>query len=182
MDENKNIHSEGEPGGEERRPEDPTIFERAVGTAREQAAEAADSLRRGELLQDAAVDPDATDNDRLIAMLCYVSQILLPLIMPLIVLISESSKRRPFQRYHAVQSLALLLTFIGISIVGLIGSAILQIVPLVGTLFGLLLLCLTPIFGLMALIALLYYGLQAYNGKRFAIPGLTSFLRRQGWL
>jgi hypothetical protein len=34
----------------------------------------------------------------------------------------------------------------------------------------------------MAWFALVYYGYQAYQGKRFAIPGLTSFLRDQGWV
>ena len=29
---------------------------------------------------------------------------------------------------------------------------------------------------------MLYYGYQAYKGRRFAIPGLTSFLTDQGWL
>ena len=63
-----------------------------------------------------------------------------------------------------------------------IGTAIIQVVPLVGALVGLLVLCLSPILWFMAVIALLYYGYQAYQGKRFAIPGLTSILRDQGWL
>lgn len=36
---------------------DPTVFERAVDTAREGANAAADSLRRGEIMQDATIDP-----------------------------------------------------------------------------------------------------------------------------
>jgi uncharacterized membrane protein len=47
---------------------------------------------------------------------------------------------------------------------------------------GFLVLCLSPIAYFMAVIALLYYGYQAYQGKRFAIPGLTGFLRDQGWI
>ena len=31
-------------------------------------------------------------------------------------------------------------------------------------------------------LALAYYGYQAYQGKRFAIPGLTSFLQDQNWI
>ena len=161
---------------------DPTVFERAVDTAREQAGAAADSLRRGELMQDAALDPAATSDDRLIAFLSYASQVFIPLVMPGIVLISESSKRRPFQRYHAVQSLALSLTFIAIFILASISSVILQIIPLLGNLLGLAILCLLPIGYLMGIVAMIYYGFQAYKGKRFAIPGLTSFLHDQGWL
>jgi len=88
--------------------EEQTIFEKAASTA----GAAASSFRRGELMDDAAVDPEANSDDRLIALLAYVSQIFIPLIMPLIILISESSKKRPFQRYHAIQSLALSLAFI----------------------------------------------------------------------
>ena len=35
---------------------------------------------------------------------------------------------------------------------------------------------------IMVWMALGFYGIQAYQGKRFAIPGLTSFLTDQGWL
>lgn len=155
---------------------------RAAGMAREQASAAASALRRGEFMQEAAVDGDADRDDRLIAMLAYVTQVFIPLIMPVIILLSESSKKRPFQRYHAVQSLALTLLFFAIAAAVGIGTAIIQVVPLVGFLMGLVVLCLSPIAFFMALIALFYYGYQAYQGKRFAIPGLTSILRDQGWL
>jgi uncharacterized membrane protein len=160
----------------------PTPVERAAGMAREQASEAADALRRGEFMQDAGVDPAANNDDKLIALLAYATQIVIPVVMPVIVLLSESSKKRPFQRYHAVQSLALMLLFVAIGVAVSIGTAVFQIVPLIGQLLGVLVLCLTPIAYLMAVVALLYYGYQAYQGKRFAIPGLTSFLRDQGWV
>jgi uncharacterized membrane protein len=163
-------------------PADSTPVERAAGIAKEQASEAAQAWRRGEFMQDAAVDPDANSDDRLIALLSYITQIVMPVILPIIVLLSESSKNRPFQRYHAVQSLALVLTLIGVSLGVIIGAAILQIIPVIGWLVGFLVLCLSPIAYLMGVIALLYYGYQAYQGKRFAIPGLTSFLHDQGWL
>ena len=161
---------------------DPTIFEKAVGTAREQAGAATDSLRRGELMHGAVIDPEATGDDRLIALLAYASQIFIPLIMPIIILISESGKKRPFQRYHAVQSLALSLVFMGLFAAGSIGAAIGSFIPIVGWAMGLALVCLMPIAYVMALVAMVYYGYQAYQGKRFAIPGLTSFLKDQGWI
>lgn len=159
-----------------------TPIEQMAESARATATEAADSLRRGEFLNNAITDPAANADDRLIALLSYVTQIVIPLVMPVIVLLSESSKLRPFQRYHAVQSLALTCLFIAVSIAVGVGTAILQVIPLVGMLIGLLVLCLSPIAYFMAVIALLYYGYQAYQGKRFAIPGLTAFLRDQGWI
>jgi uncharacterized membrane protein len=157
---------------------DPTIFEKAASTA----GAAAGSLRRGELMDAAAVDPEASSDDRLIALLSYGSQIFIPLIMPLIILISESSKKRPFQRYHAVQSLALSLAFMGVFAAAGMGAAIASFVPFIGWAVGFAAICLTPILYMMGVIAMIYYGYQAYQGKRFAIPGLTTFLKDQGWI
>lgn len=163
-------------------PTGPTPVERAAEVAREQANEAAGALRRGEFMQDVGVDPAANRDDKLIALLAYATQIVIPVVMPVIVLLSESSKKRPFQRYHAVQSLALMLSFIALAAAVGIGATLFQIVPVIGWLIGMVVLCLTPIAYLMGVVALLYYGYQAYQGKRFAIPGLTSFLRDQGWI
>lgn len=160
----------------------PTPMSRMAESAREQAGVAADALRRGEFMHDATIDAEASQDDKLIALLSYVTQIIIPLIMPIIVLLSESSKKRPFQRYHAIQSLALMLLFIAIAAAATIGTGIIQIIPVIGWLVGLLMICLMPIGWFMALIALLYYGYQAFQGKRFAIPGLTSMLRDQGWI
>ena len=160
----------------------PSPTERMASTAREQATVAAGALRRGEFMRDVAVDPDADSDDRLIALLCYVTQMVIPLVMPVLVLISESSKKRPFQRFHAVQSLALVSLFVVLSLLVTIGTAIVSIVPIVGWLIGLAVLCLSPIAVLMGYFAVGYYGFQAYQGKRFGIPGLTSFLKDQGWL
>jgi uncharacterized membrane protein len=164
-------------GGETRTP-----VERMADTAREQATQAADALRRGEFMHEAALDDTATPDDRLIALLSYATQILIPLVMPIIVLLSESSKNRPFQRYHAVQSLALAMVFGAVILALFMSSAIFWIVPIIGVLVGLLTACLIPIAWAMGVIAMLYYGFQAYQGKRFAIPGLTQFVRDQGWV
>ena len=93
-----------------------TPIEQMAETARATATEAADSFRRGEFLHNAITDAEANADDRLIALLSYVTQIVIPLVMPVIVLLSESSKLRPFQRYHAVQSLALTCLFIAVSV------------------------------------------------------------------
>ena len=159
-----------------------SLAERAVQRTRTQASEAAQSFRRGEIVQHSIVDPTATNDDRLIAMLSYITQLLVPLAMPIIILISESGKRRPFQRYHAVQSLALSLLIIGLVTAASISLGLLQIVPVVGAVLLIVSLCLSPIAMLIGLATIIYYGVQAYRGRRFAIPGLTSFLRDQGWL
>ena len=161
---------------------DRTPIEQAVDAARDQANEAADALRRGEFIRDALIDPDANSDDKLIAMLCYISQLIVPLMMPIIVLLSESGRRRPFQRYHALQSLALTLLFAVLGAVVLFGAAIVLFIPILGKLIAMAALCLTPIMVLMVWIAICYYGYQAFQGKRFVIPGLTGFLHDQGWL
>ncbi len=159
-----------------------TPVERMADTAREGASQAADAFRRGEFLHEAAVDATATPDDRLIALLSYASQVVIPLLLPIIVLISESSKQRPFQRYHAVQSLALAILFgVGMLVIG-VGSMILMVVPIIGWLVSIMLACLSPLAWLMGVVAMFYYGYEAYRGKRFAIPGLTNFLRDQGWI
>lgn len=129
------------------------------------------------LAEESEYDPDATQDDRLLAALAYGAQLVIPVLPPLILLISEASKNRPFQRYHAVQSLALGLVVWGLGI-GLATVATIAAASVIG------LLCLCFIVPAMILLWLLplYYALLAYGGKRFRIPGLTQFLQDQGWL
>lgn len=169
-------------GGHGENPE-PSPAEQFADSARTQAGEAADALRRGEFMHSAAVDVEADGDDRLIALLCYVTQVLIPLVMPAIVLLSASSKKRPFQRFHAVQSLALSITFIVFILLLSVSLTIVAVVPIIGWLVtGLVVACLMPLLVLMGFLALTYYGYQAYQGKRFSIPGLTSFLQDQNWI
>ena len=160
----------------------PSPVERTAQSARNQANAAADAFRRGEFMRDATVDTAANSDDRLIALLSYATQVLIPFVMPALVLLSESSKKRPFQRFHAVQSLALTVVLIVLGLFVVVGTAIVSIIPVIGWLAALIVGCLSPIAVLMAWFAMVYYGYQAYQGKRFAIPGLTSFLKDQGWI
>jgi uncharacterized membrane protein len=129
------------------------------------------------LTESRTYDPDATNDDRIMAALAYASQLLIPLLLPIIILVSETSKRRPFQRYHAVQSIA-----VGI----VVWSLELVLFVMAGTALGTLILVLCLCIILPAMIALwllpLYYAMLAYNGKRFRIRGLTQFLEDQRWL
>ena len=122
-------------------------------------------------------DPDATNDDRIMAALAYASQLIFPLgfILPVILLISETSKKRPFQRYHAVQSLA-----VGL-IIWTLGFIYMMSWITVGWIM-LLCLCLLLPVGIALWLLPLYYAMLAYNGKRFRIRGLTQFLEDQRWV
>jgi uncharacterized membrane protein len=153
-------------------------YQRFAESAGKQMEEAADAIRRGEFVRDAVVDPAADSDDRLVGLLNYV----VPVLLPAIVLISESSEKRPFQRFHAVQSLGLSAAMILVGIVVGLVSMILGVIPVINIIAAIALFCLTPILFLMAIVAAVYYGVQAYQGKRFTIPGVTNFLINQGWL
>ncbi len=153
-------------------------YQRFAETAGQQMNDAADAIRRGEFIADSVVDASANSDDRLVSLLCYI----VPVLLPVIVMLSESSQKRPFQRYHAVQSLGLSGFIVVLAIVVSIATGILQIIPIVGLIVGALMFCLSPILFLMAVVAAFYYGFQAYQGKRFAIPVVTNFLVNQGWL
>ena len=148
-----------------------TPIEAATESARAQAGQAAEAFRRGEFMHESTADPAAN-----------VTQLVMPLVMPIIVLLSESSKQRPFQRFHAIQSLALTGIFIFIGMMMGMATLVTQIIPPLGMVVFVVALCLTPVLYGMYAIAQLYYGYQAYQGRRFAIPGLTNFLRDQKWV
>lgn len=153
-------------------------YQRIADSAGKQMTDAAEAIRRGEFISDSVMDPTANSDDKLVALLAY----LVPVLLPIIVLLSESSEKRPFQRYHAVQSLGLTGAMTVASIALGIATSILGVIPGINVLVGILMLCLTPILFLMAVVAVIYYGMQAYQGKRFAIPVVTTFLANQGWI
>ncbi len=102
---------------------------------------------------------DITSNDRLMAALSYP----IFFIISIIILLVEDMKKRPFQRYHAIQALA-------ISVVGWIIIIILSVVGI-----GL---CLMPIF----FIVMFWPAYLAYQGKYFEVPVITKFCKDQHWM
>lgn len=120
-------------------------------------------VRTGEPVQD--------PNDRLMGALAYI----VPVILPLIVLLSETGKVRPFQRYHAVQSLAL-------TAVSLIWLLLVFIATLIVTSICAPLGCLLGVLYLAPVVPAVWAAYHAYNGEWVEIPGLTQFLRDQRWL
>lgn len=116
---------------------------------------------------------DITDNDKMMGLLSYV----IGMVVPLVILLSESGKQRHFQRYHAVHSLVLngallLVTLLCDCTVGLVLSALTA---------GLAMLCLVPI-SLIPYGLAIYYGIQAYQGTYCEIPVVTNFVKGQGWV
>jgi len=114
-----------------------------------------------------------TSDDKTIAALAYP----LVIVVPLIILLTES-KTRPFQRYHAIQSLGLTAFFTVAAILLCIVISLLQIIPCLGQLLGLLL----ALLYLVPIVLVLYYAYKAYQGEMFEIPGLTAFMKQQGWV
>jgi len=102
-----------------------------------------------------AVSGEITSDDKLWGLLSYI----FTPIVPLIILLMEDKKKRPFLRYHAIQSLAF-------------GVAMMISYVVVITI------CLSPVY----LIAAIYYGIKAYNGEYVTIPFLTDFCKQQKWL
>lgn len=105
-------------------------------------------------------DMEITDDDKLWALLAYV---LAPLV-PIIILLMEDKKNRPFIRAHNAQAL----------VWGLVNVVIGSILSTV------LIFCL----GLPSLIIWAvgaYWGWQAYQGNMVTIPVITDFVKNQGW-
>jgi uncharacterized membrane protein len=121
-------------------------------------------------------DPErVTENERLLGGLCYVSQILIPLILPIIVLLTAEAKKSNYVRYHAVHSLALFAAAIVYGLVALFGFLL---VVMIWAGF----VCVAWLLFVPPLIALVYYGWQAFVGRATVMPWLTEFLTRYNLL
>ncbi len=115
---------------------------------------------------------DVTENDRLMALLAYI----IGVIVPIVILVSEEMKNRPFQRYHAIQSLGLWVASLIYSVVACIVYLLLTTITL-----GILGVCLWIIF-LLPVVPVILYGIKAYQGEWVVIPVVTDFIKEQGWV
>lgn len=102
--------------------------------------------------------PEATDDDRMWVLLSFLFTPIIPVLM----LVLDEKKSRPFIKYHAIPTLIL-------GIVEVIVVFILSLIPVIR--------CLTPIIWIINLI----YGLKAYKGVLTDIPVVTAFSKGQGW-
>jgi uncharacterized membrane protein len=100
---------------------------------------------------------DVTSDDKLWALLAY----LVSPIVPVIILLMEDKKNRPFIKAHNVQAL----------IVGLINAGLVFLAWLI------IPICLNVVIS----IYLIYCAIQAYQGKLINIPVITDFVKGQGW-
>ena len=101
---------------------------------------------------------DVTSDDKLWAALAYVFT---PLV-PILVMVMEDKKNRPFVKVHSMQALVWGVAFY---IIVSITSAF-----VIG-------LCLLPLGWLLQL----YWAYKAYQGNTITIPVLTDFIKNQGW-
>jgi len=104
------------------------------------------------------MNPDVTSDDKLWALLAYIFS---P-IVPVIILLMEDKKNRPFIKYHNVQALILGILEIGLSIV--IGW----------TMVGL---CVPGLLWFY----MIYLGVKAYQGEYVTVPVVTDWAKKQGW-
>ncbi len=116
---------------------------------------------------------DISDNDKLMAALSYL---LTPLI-GIVVLLVESMKARPYQKYHAVQSLGL---FAGIIVFEFL--ACILYVACTALTAGIAGICLWVIFFLPYIPAIYYTYLAYAKPSYFEIPVVGPFMKQQGWL
>lgn len=119
-----------------------------------------------------------TDNDKLFA---AVSYIFWPLAV--IVLLSETNKERPFQRYHAVQALGFAIVMAVLYMIfGCFYVIITAIAAAIAEVLGALVTCASAPFWLIPVALALWFAYRAYQGEQFEVPVLTEFIKGQGWL
>jgi len=101
--------------------------------------------------------PSLTSDDKLWAALAYVFSPLIPIIL----LLMEEKKNRPFIKFHAVQALA-------------IGIILAILVPIIAIF--------TLGCGAIIWFVMFYWAYKAYQGVIFDIPVITNFIKNQGWV
>lgn len=105
------------------------------------------------------VQVEITDDDKLWALLSWIFA---PLV-PIIVLLLEDKKARPFIKYNAMQALVL-------SVVGYVVSSVLSFI-VIGCFVG-----------IAVLVYMIYLAIQSYQGNWVTIPVVTDFCKNQGWI
>lgn len=102
---------------------------------------------------------DVTDQDKLMAAIAWVIPIL-----AIVILFVEDMKNRPFQKYHAVNSLIFSVAFF----------VILSILSVVTFGFG-------GCLGILWFVVI-YWAIKAYQGEWVEVPVVTNFAKKQGWI
>ncbi len=117
----------------------------------------------------------ATENERLLASLGYISQLLLPLLMPILLVTSRATKQSGFVRHHATQAIAL----VGVGVL----YDLLVVLVLLLMRSRLLLMALGAALLVMLPVAItLWYAIHALRGRWIEIPLVTNLLKDLGLL
>ncbi len=116
-----------------------------------------------------------TENERLLSALAYLSQLALPLVLPILLLANRATRQSGYVRQHATQAIALVVVGVIYYLLALLALLLLrgQAQALV---VGLGLLLLPPIF------VSLLYSIRALTGHWTEVPLLTDFLKDTGLL
>lgn len=104
------------------------------------------------------VNPEITQDDKLWALLSYIFS---PLI-PLIVLLMEEKKSRPYIKFHAMQALIL-------------GLIVMVLYLVLGWIF------VGACLGLALYIYMIYVGVKAYQGETLSVPVVTDMIKKNNW-
>lgn len=111
------------------------------------------------MTEEKILDPNITSEDKLWGLLSYLFTPIIPIVLMLI----EDKKNRPFLKAHYPQALAF-------GIVAWVISGLLTPVVFIG--------CITWV---VAAVFQVIWGIKAYNGEYVTIPVITDFVKKQGW-
>jgi uncharacterized membrane protein len=103
-------------------------------------------------------DAEVSSDDRLWTLLNF----LITPLFPIITLLMDTKKNRPFIKYHTIPTLIL-------GIVEIVVAGVLAFIPVVWCL------------GLLLWIINIIYGIKAYKGVYTDLPVITKFAKDQGW-
>lgn len=119
------------------------------------------------MAEEKAPPEEITENDKLMAAISYP----IPL-LAIIILLVEDMRSRPFQKFHAVQSLA---ANIALWVIVVILACILGLVTaFIGGCGGFL--------PLLLWFITFYWAYLSYQGQYFDVPVVTDFIKNQGWV
>lgn len=110
------------------------------------------------MTEEKIVDPNITSEDKTWALLSYI----FTPIVPIILLLLDDKKDRPFLKAHYPQALAFGIVVYLLS-------------------FALSFVFIGFCIGLAGLVMCVIWGIKAYNGEYVEIPVLTDFVKKQGW-
>lgn len=117
--------------------------------------------------------PDS--DETLLGGVCYLSQVIVPGVLPIVLLLVDETKRSPYMHFHAIQSLALM-------VVSLCYFVVAALVYVISTSITGCLACVLWSLFLVPAGVFVYYGIKALQGEWSEIPWLTAFLRENDWL